>query len=195
MRARSVPFSIAGLVVTAMVAWAISEHLAGHEGGVENRLPVVVWAPVLAAALISMNAAGADEELDRCTPARWPRLRMALVLPAIVIAAGGLTLTGLAEPYTFGALALIRNVAGFAGLAVASAALLGVRTAWTVPLGYAALVYVVGLADVRPGTAWWTWPVQPSEVVHGMWAAGVLLVTGLWLYAWRGARAVAVREP
>lgn len=190
LRARGVAMFVGGLAVVTLLGWAGADYLVHREwsGGAVDRIPVVVAAPLLGVILASTGLGGADEELERSTPARWRWIRLGHVALTALPVSAAVALTGLWEPQTYGAFELVRNTAGFAGLVAASATVLGSRLAWVPPFVYAAVVYIVAPQPLSTDTAWWTWPVQPWSAAPAAWAAGTLLVAGTAAYVVHGAR-------
>lgn len=152
LRARGASAFVAGASAIALLAWAGGTWLAAqpHLGGPAARLPVVALAPLLAAVLLGPTLAGADEELERGTPLRWPAWRTGHVLLAVLAVAAALVLTGLRAPETFGAQALARNTLGWIGLVAGATALLGALLAWLPAFGYAYVV-LPSVTASRPG--------------------------------------------
>lgn len=190
LRARGGAGFTVGLAAVAVLACATAQWLSTRPSfdGPGARVPVVVFAPLLAALLLGPTLAGADEDLERGTPVPWRRWRAAHVLLAAAAIGGVLALAGLPAPDVFGAHALIRNALGCTGLVVGAAVLLGARLAWL-----PAFCYVCGAqaaAPRQPGGAAgvWAWPVQPSTVGVSWWAAGALFVIGAVGYLTVGAR-------
>ncbi|WP_028193036.1 hypothetical protein [Salinispora pacifica] len=196
LRARGASAFVAGASAIALLAWAGGTWLAAqpHLGGPAARLPVVVLAPLLAAVLLGPTLAGADEELERGTPLRWPAWRVGHVLLAVLAVATALALTGLRAPETFGAQALARNTLGWIGLVAGATALLGARLAWLPAFGYGCVVYLAAPRDAGVFVALWAWPVQPATAAASWLAAGGVLALGLAGYAYRGS-AVGHRLP
>lgn len=174
-----------------MLAWAGGHWLMSVPSFAEPaaRVPVVAFAPLIAALLLGPTLTGADEELERATPLPWPAWRMGHVLIAAILIAGALTLIGLRAPAVFGAWALLRNTIACTGLVAGGAVLLGARLAWLPAFGYVSFVYAAaprtfgGIADA------WAWPVQPSTVHASWWAAAALFILGTGWYLLRGPRA------
>ncbi|WP_018218289.1 hypothetical protein [Salinispora vitiensis] len=189
LRARGASAFVAGVSVITLLAWAGGTWLAGRSflDGPAARLPVALLAPLLAAVLLGSTLAGADEELERGTPLRWPAWRAGQVLLAVLAVAGALVLTGLRVPETFGAHALARNTLGWIGLVAGATALLGARLAWLPAFGYGCAVYFARPRDTGVFVALWSWPVQPSAVAASWWAASGVFVLGLVGYAYRGS--------
>lgn len=194
LRARGASAFVAGVSVITLLAWTGGTWLAGRSflDGPAARLPVVVLAPLLAAVLLGSTLAGADEELERGTPLRWPAWRaghVLLAVLAVLAVAAALVLTGLRVPETFGAHALARNTFGWIGLVAGATALLGARLAWLPAFGYGCAVYFARPRDTGVFVALWAWPVQPSAAAASWWAASGVLALGLVGYAYRGSAA------
>ncbi len=179
---------LAGLVAVALLAWVTGGWLADGEWstGPGERWPVAVLAPLLAALLVSMGLAGADEELERTAPVRWGVIRITHVALAASAAGVALALTGLWEPRTYGSFELVRNVAACIGLVAMSSIVFGARLAWAPATAYVLGVVAAGPRD--PDTAWWTWPIQPWSAHGATWSAALLLLVGTVAYTRFGAR-------
>lgn len=197
VRGRGVLAAIVGVAVVAMLAWLAADWLVHRDwlGGAEARIPVVAAAPLLAAVLVSIGLGGADEELEGTTAVPWRLIRALHVLTVSVLVAGALALIGLWEPRTYGAFELARNAAGYVGMVTGAAVVVGARLAWAPAFGYAAVVYIAAPKPLRPGTAWWTWPLHPWSTELAAWAAAGLFLAGLALYVRFGARVVRHEEP
>lgn len=137
---------------------------------------------------MSGGLGGADEELDRSGAVPWRLIRDLHVLGAFVLVSVALAVTGLWESRTYGAFELVRNTAGYVGMVAGAAAMVGARLAWAPAFGFAAVIYIVAPKPLRPGTAWWTWPLQPWPAELAAWVAGGLFIAGLALYVRFGAR-------
>ena len=80
---------------------------------------------------------------------------------------------------------LVRNLAGFTGLAFLTARVLGSGLSWVAPLGYA----VLALLAVQPGqAAGWAWPVFAATDRQATVIAAALLLLGLGVSIYAGAR-------
>lgn len=187
LRARNTPLVGAGLIAVALLAWAVAHWLVTQEfsTGAQERWPVAALAPLLSAVLVSVGFAGADEELERTAAVRWRPIRLLQVMLATVAVGAALALTGLWEPRMFGAFELVRNTAAVVGAVALSAAVLGARLAWAPVAPYVLVIMSVGPRN--PGTAWWTWPVQPWASPLAVWSAATLLILGGAAYSWSGA--------
>jgi hypothetical protein len=183
LRARNTPLIGAGLVAVALLAWAAAHWLVTREfsTGARERWPVAALAPLLGGVLVSVGFAGADEELERTAAVRWRPIRLLQVMLATAAVGAALALTGLWEPRVYGAFELVRNTAAVVGAVALAAAVLGARLAWVPVASYVLVVMSIGPRD--PGTAWWTWPVQPWASPPAVWSAATLLALGGAAYA------------
>lgn len=98
---------------------------------------------------------------------------------ALLAGAAGANLLG-------GTLALLRNVAGIAGVGLLAAAVLGGWLSWIGPMAYLAL------AEEALSSGWhtpWTWPARPPDDVGGAICAALVFCTGIAVITTRGERA------
>lgn len=149
------------------------------------RIPVVVLAPLLASAAIGTSLHADSDELDRTAVRRWwPRRLLALtVLTTVALA---LAVPG--HPEAFGGPAMVRNVLGATGVAVASAALIGARLSWLPMTVYGGAVHLAAPRTHGGAAAVWAWPMQPGSQA-GAWAVALTAyAVGAVLLAVRGAR-------
>jgi hypothetical protein len=133
--------------------------------------------PLAAAGIIGASAHTPLHELE--APAAHPLapLRLGHLVALLLVAALGLIVARGAPDW-----AIVRNVAGFAGLALLTARVAGSAAAWVVPFGYG----VIALwAD--PALAW-AWPIQAASERDAMAIAAALAVAGLGVIARWGAR-------
>ena len=82
-------------------------------------------------------------------------------------------------------LAMLRNTAGLAGIALLSAAVLGGSPAWIGPLLYWTVAeFALALAWHTP----WTWPARPPHDRGAAICAALVFATGIVVTTTRGAR-------
>jgi hypothetical protein len=93
----------------------------------------------------------------------------------------------LAITWDGGAQTLLRNLAGFTGLALAATPLTGARLSWVLPFSYGTLAYWAGSA-ASGDPRLWAWPMRPEDDWRAMAVALVLLVLALAIAALTGAR-------
>jgi hypothetical protein len=148
----------------------------------------------MCAVLASRGFEGSDEELERSTAARWRWIRALHVVLAALGIGVALALTGLWEPRLYGAYELVRNGLAYLGLIGATAVALGARLAWVPALAYVAGADLAAPRPLIPGSAWWTWPMQPWSTPAAAWTAAALFAFGAALYAMFGARPNRINE-
>ena len=185
LASRRVPSALAVLAVCALILQVALRWHWGAQGGpgVQQLLPLVVESA--AAAIITATASSPFGESER-TGGRWlPLLRLgtvaALVATAIAVLAGasaGTLLTG-------GLLDVLRNTAGFVGLGLLCAAVLGGALAWVGPLAYLA---VAEFALAENWTTPWVWPARPSHDLGAALCAATVCAAGALVLTLRGAR-------
>lgn len=188
-RSRAVPATAAALTATALAAAWAARHLLGQpDAGPTARLPVVVLAPLFAAAVVGTGLFTYSEELERgAVRPWWPRrlthLLLATALTAVLLA---LAVPGHFDAY--GASAMARNVIGSTGAAAASAVLLGARLSWLPMMVYTVVTYLVAGGGGSAGAAAWAWPLRPEGEVRAWVTALAVYACGAVLHAWRGVR-------
>ncbi|PWJ51144.1 hypothetical protein SAMN06264364_12121 [Quadrisphaera granulorum] len=195
-RARHVPEALVALVVVVLVGAWCADALSSSPrfGGRFARPPVVVGAALAGALLVLATLAGADTSLERSAARTTARWRATHAVLAVALAVGALVLAVLPDPWHFGAVAMARNTAGFAGIALASAALLPARAAWAPVFGYGTVVYLAAPKPTIDGAGWWAWPTVsgvPADSGPAVVSALAALVVGVVLYAVRGPVPVA----
>jgi len=145
------------------------------------RLPVTVALALAAAVVLAGTLHSPAHELERTTPRSWAVWRAghatAAALGAVVAV---LPVLPAAE---HGQQALVRNTAGLLGLALLTAAALGPRLAWTLPLGYTATVYLAGSPGTGAGRPLWAFLLQPAGSAPAVPVALVLLAAGVATWA------------
>ncbi|MDX2706829.1 hypothetical protein PV350_28830 [Streptomyces sp. PA03-6a] len=188
LRSRGLPGTAAALAVLfAASRWGADWLVSRPFFGTGARVPVVVLAPVLAAAVTGISLHTHSGEVDRGAPLPWWRWRavhlIALTGPAVLWL--GAAVPG--DPDRFGAPTMVRGVIGFTGLAAAGAAVLGARLSWLPPVLYGGSVYLAAPRTPGGAAAVWAWSMQPGAQ-PAAWATAAVLFAG-------GAALVAVRGP
>jgi hypothetical protein len=122
-------------------------------GEFAGMLPLVL--AVAAAAVVATSTVSPFGEPERATyPLRW--LRLIHIMTLLLAAAGLLGLARLGHD----PLSAIRNLAGFTGMALLTAAVISAPLSWITSLAYA--IYCGGPMDIRQVTLW-SWPALPSS--------------------------------
>ena len=166
--------ALALLAVVAVMTWVWRRVGAGDP----LSIALLVTIPSLAAAVvIGATISSPVADLEATASRALPPLRLGHLGALLGLAALGLAAVG-------GALdgALVRDLAGFTGLALLTARLAGSAAAWFVPLAYGGLAVLGG-----PGPRW-AWPVQVATNREAVVITAVLLALGLGVVAWSGAR-------
>jgi hypothetical protein len=150
--------------------------------------------PLAAAVVVGVAVRSPFGETERLASAALALLRAGHVAGLVVVAAIGLGIGGalwrpagisIEDAVTI----LTRNLAGFAGLALIAAVLIGGGLSWLAPLGFGGgtmMAHLVGIAD----DAWWYWPVQDADDGSARFVATALLVVGIVALSRMGARDV-----
>jgi hypothetical protein len=124
-------------------------------------------------------------EPERAT-GRWlPYLRLGSALALTAAAAGALAAGSAAAGLPDGDLAMLRNTAGLAGIALLSAAALGGSLGWIGPVLYWAVSEFALFFGWRTP---WTWPARPPHDQGAAICAAAVFAAGLAVITVRGGR-------
>ena len=138
-----------------------------------------------AAAIIATATRNPFGETERTSSSPLPALRLTHVAILIATAAATTTAAGWTASYAISPPAIIRNLAGFTGIALLTAAVLGAHLAWTMPLGY--IIYCGAQLDAQDYSLR-SWPILPATN-HAATAIAVgLLIAGITTATITGAR-------
>lgn len=162
---RRTPLALILLVAVAAVLRAVQPWTEGT-GEFAALLPLVL--AVGAASVIATSTHSPLGEPERAT-SPLPRLRLTQVTALLLAAAGLLGLARLGHD----PLSTIRDLGGFTGLALITAAVTGAPLSWITPLAYA--IYCGGPIDVNAVTLL-SWPALPAS--NGAAAVTALLLLG-----------------
>jgi len=137
------------------------------------------------AAVIAAATRNPFGEAEHTASSPLPALRLTHLLLLTAVAAATTAAAGWTASYATSAPGLVRNLAGFTGIALLTATVLGAHFAWTVPLGY--VMYCAAELDTRTYRLW-TWPtLSPGNHAAAALAVG-LLAAGIAAAALAGAR-------
>jgi hypothetical protein len=175
--------ALAILIVVATVAWWSLDR--SHTDKLTTLLLTVI--PVGAAAVIGAGAGSPFGETERTASRRLPALRLGHLGGLLLCAALALAVANRAAPASDTAWILVRNGAGYAGLALLGARLLGAGPAWVVPATYGMAIWVANVAKVPP-ERWWMWPTENAPDGSAWVSALLLLAIGLLAIVPTGAR-------
>ncbi|MBB5906267.1 hypothetical protein [Actinoalloteichus hymeniacidonis] len=178
-RSRQLTASLAAVVISAVVVWAIGR------GPTDHRLALLVLATGTIAASIGLG--GQDHALDRTAAIRWmPRRAMHVLLAGVVVGAVLLTVQTMGHELATVEF-VVRNCAGLLGLAALGAAIAGGQYAWTLPFAWLAFAFFAPPPTSVPMEVA-TWMMLPPGTAAGTWTAVTLGVVGTTAYAVAGPR-------
>jgi hypothetical protein len=172
------------LVLTAVAAGAGLALDASHH--TDLTLLLRMTAPLAAAIVVGVSVHSPFGEAERTASQPLPPLRFAHLTLLLAYGVAGFALASVVpDDGSLGM--LLRNGAGFVGLALIGAWLLGTAASWLLPLAYGGGVFFAYLN--RPvSNAWWRWPVQSADDGSALAIAFSLLAIGLAIVAIAGAR-------
>ena len=143
-------------------------------------------APLAAAVVVGVAVRSPFGEAERTASQPLPPLRLTHLALLLACGGGGFALASLLpDDGSLGM--LLRNGAGFVGLALIGTRLLGTAVSWLLPLAYGGAVFIAYLAQ-PDRDRWWRWPLQPADDGSALAIALGLLVAGLAIVVLTGAR-------
>ena len=170
-----------------LAACAVALRTALHwlpRGGVYSRqIPLTIEAG--AAAVIGVTTRSPFGEPERAA-GRWlPFLRLGSSLALAAVAVGALAAGSVSAHMAGGTAGMVRDTAGFTGIALLTAVLAGGALAWIGPVAY------LGITTPALGAFWttpWIWPTRPPHDRGAAICAALIFAAGLMLVTVRGAR-------
>ena len=178
------------LVVLAACAIALRTalHWLPRSGVYSRQIPLTIEAG--AAAVIGVSTRSPFGEPERAA-GRWlPFLRLGSCVALSGAAVGALVAGSASAHLAGGAFGMLRDLAGFTGIALLTAALLGGALAWIGPVAY------LGVTLAALGAGWttpWIWPARPAHDRGAAICAALVFAAGIAVVTVRGARD-SVRE-
>jgi hypothetical protein len=182
LRSRLAARAVAVLAAVAVATWFWARW-TGAETLTVTLLPLAM--PLAAAAIIGTSTGSPFGESEAAASRPLEPLRVGHLAGLLGIAALTLALAAQHWSVADGGWMLVRNLAGFTGLALLTARVLGSGLSWVVPLGYAVLALVAPQAGQAPA---WAWAVRATTDQAAAVIATALLLAGLVLVARTGAR-------
>jgi hypothetical protein len=173
------------LVVLAACAVALRTalHWLPRSGVYARQIPLIIEAG--AAAVIGVTTRSPFGEPERAT-GRWLRwLRLATSVALTGIAVGALAAGAAAAHLAGGVAGLARDLAGFTGIALLTAAVLGGGLAWIGPMAYLAVTLPALSGN---WTTPWIWPARPPHDRGAAICAALVFAAGVAVITVRGAR-------
>ena len=169
-----------------MVGYGIGGATLRLGSGNTLTLPWAVIVPVMSAVVIGTTVHTPVSVLEDGTSRHLPALRAAhlatlLALSMVVSGPASIALTG-----AITAPAALRNLLGFAGLALIAAYAVGSSYAWCLPLAVALSAVIAGTSQ-DGGIRLWAWPIQTNYDLRAWLIALGLLAIGSLLIIVRGS--------
>jgi hypothetical protein len=171
------------VLVACAVALRIALHWLPRTGVLSRQIPLIIEAG--AAAAIGVTTRSPFGEPERAT-GRWlPWLRLALPVALAGAAVGALAAGSASAHLAYGSLGLLRDVAGFTGIALLAAAVLGGALSWIGPIAYLGVTLP---ALTGHWTTPWVWPARPPHDRGAAICAALVFAAGVAVITVRGAR-------
>jgi hypothetical protein len=156
---RRVPAALALLLALGAVLWSALHWHWSIAGGPAAQELITLTIEAAAAAVTAVSTYGPFGEAERAT-GRWlPYLRLGTALVLSAVAFGLLTAAAAAGTLPGGTGGLLRDLAGFTGLGLLTAAALGGTFGWTGPMAY---LIVTEVALTGHPTTPWIWAGRPT---------------------------------
>jgi hypothetical protein len=179
---RRIPAGLGLLAALGGLLWIALHWHWNIAGGPAAQQMIPLSIETGAAVVIAVTTYGPFGEVERAA-GRWlPHLRLAAAVLLTAAAAGALTAGATGGQLPGGTVALLRNLAGLAGIGLLSAVALGGAFGWTGPMAYLLITEVV-----LTGTSAtpWIWAARPPHdlggalCAYGVFAAGLVTITVL----------------
>jgi len=171
------------VLVACAVALRTALHWLPRTGVYARQIPLTIEAG--AAAVIGVTTRSPFGEPERAT-GRWlPWLRLAGCVTLTGIAMGALAAAAAAAHLAGGAAGLARDLAGFTGIALLTAAVLGGALAWIGPMAYLAVTLPALTGNWATP---WIWPARPPHDRGAAICAALVFAAGVAVITVRGAR-------
>jgi hypothetical protein len=179
LRSRRAGHTAVALAAVAALGWLAADWPLGATRASASALFRVLFHVSLAAAMvIGVSTHAPFGEMERTASRSLPALRFGHLAILLVWSLATLDLLTLGRDQPHAWLMPCRNLAGFTGMALLAARILGSRLSWVVPFGYAVIVRLTG-AEGPAELAVWVWPLQPPADGAALASALGLLGAGL----------------
>ncbi len=182
LRSRRAGYALVGIACVALLAYALGlAVLTRSIVVVEYLSPVLIFAPLLVACLVAAGAGSPFGEAEKATGFPLPALRFAHLGGLLACGAILFVFVAIAWERSFAVPLLLRGLLGLSGMAFLAALMLGSRLSWMLPVGYVAIIPLVGDGSGESRWAWWAWGDQPAADPTAWALATSLFVIGFWL--------------
>lgn len=193
LRSRLTPRALACLTIVAALSWYWVSSMNRRQFGPEmvELLLVLTMTPIALATVLGVSVRSPFGDVEQTVSFPLPALRLGHL--GGLLAWGGVGMLAVAASWpaqgaewSLGEWSLFRNLAGFTGLALLGARLLGSGLSWLVPLAYGGLALMIGGDDGK--VARWAWSVRPTTDEGSTVMAVCVLLLGLGVAGWLGSR-------
>ncbi len=174
------------VLAACAVALRTALHWIPRSEMASRQLPLTI--EVAAAAVIGVTTRSPFGEPELAT-GRWlPFLRLGAVMALAGAAFGALAAGSASAHLVGGTLGLLRDLAGFTGIGLLAAAVLGGGLAWVGPMAYLVItLYAIEAAWATP----WMWPARSPHDLGAALCASLVFAAGTATITVRGARDTA----
>jgi len=186
LRARRTGVALACLLGGAALTWLLLDHTSDP---LLVKLTLIIL-PLAPAAIIGVALRSPFGEAERSAGSSLPALRGCHLVGLLLVAGLALAVAHRAATGPDFDWLLVRNAAGYCGLALLGGRLSGAALSWLTPFLYG-LFATVAPGGFLPRESRWLWPIQPPDVYAAAIIACVLLAVGLLVGIVYGARPVA----
>ena len=170
------------VLAACAVALRTALHWLPRSGTASRQIPLTLEAA--AAAVIGVTTRSPFGEPERAT-GRWlPFLRLGTCLALAGAAVGALAAGAASAHLADGVVGLLRDVGGFTGIALLTAAVAGGGMAWIGPIAYLAVTLPAITGHWTP----WIWPARPPHDRGAAICAALVFAAGVVVITVRGAR-------
>ncbi|MFI7023086.1 hypothetical protein [Micromonospora sp. NPDC049900] len=182
LRSREVP----GGLLCAVPAMGLLAWIGAAQADGRHAVTTAALALALGVGVLGYGLGGPDGTLDATAAIRWVP-RRAVHLAAILVVGSAVVTAVTTAPVGI----VLRDAAGFVGLAALAAVVFGRRLAWTLPVVAGCVSAGIPAVPEPMALHLLTWAGQPADSVAALTTAGVLAVTGAAGYVIRGPRRIS----
>lgn len=213
LRSRLAGFVMAGLTGVALLGWGVGSWILAQPFVDAERYlaPVLLLATLAAACTIGVGTSSPFGHMERTSS--FPLSVLCLLHFAGLLTWSTLTLTLATSAWDsdYAGWALVRNLAGFTGLVLLAACVVGSRLSWVAPFGFYILAVLTGRTETFhsekytvlgrvmgevPVGEWerWAWTMRPYTDYLSWILALALLIIGLAWVCFLRARELAEEQ-
>ncbi len=182
LRSRSAPLAAVTLIAVAILGWIGADWMLQLPkfGGASGYalIPAILLMPILSGCAIALTTPSPFGETERTVSRSLPALRLLHLGGLLIWAALTFAIVTRHWAHPAAELMLARNLAGFTGLALLGAWLLGGRLSWVLPIAFGGVVTLTG-RDAPNQFAWWAWSIRPGDDALAALLALAALIAGL----------------